>query len=207
MYKHSVTPFYPAFRNNLRVSLYPVVLIKKNVIEFQTMTSLSLKEIVQIGIDLEEANLRIFDGVIKSGRSNAVKKVIEFIFTDELRHKDMYERLMDDVIKESEGKNEGTKTASYEFGKFVPNLSQAGVNETVNKIKRSGDLFEIFDLCIDSEEKALHFFLAAGNLIKGEARNVFNIIANEEKDHLKKLFHARGLVKKEAQKKSGKPVK
>ncbi len=147
---------------------------------------LSVKEILEFAVYIEERGYEFYIGAIKKFREARITKLFQYLADEEFKHEKIFKKL----LKQSEGLKGGRRDPEYQayMHEFCKTHSLAD-REAVNaKLAKLSGLEEILDMAMDFEKDSIIFFSQLKEMYaKGNTVNVDKII-HEEMGHLRKLF-------------------
>ncbi|MBU4267738.1 MAG: ferritin family protein [Acidobacteria bacterium] len=156
---------------------------------------LSVQEILEFAVYIEERGYEFYIGAIKKFREARITKLFQYLADEEFKHEKVFKKLLKLSGEIKGGKRDPEYQAyMHEFCK----THSLGDREAVNaKLAKLSSLEEILDLAMDFEKDSVIFFSQLKEMYaKGNTAAIDKII-HEEMGHLRKIFQIkRELVKK-----------
>lgn len=151
-------------------------------------TGFSIKEIVDIGIQIEQNGEAFYKKVLEKVTSDKAKNIFNFLANEEVKHIKMFENIAKeaDTIKEDEG---NFPAEYFDYVKALASehlFTNAGQGELLSQ-KVTTDI-EAIEIGISFEKDSIIFYQEMLRMVKDKDVEVLNKIIEQEKMHLTKLI-------------------
>jgi rubrerythrin len=147
----------------------------------------SIKEIVDIGIQIEENGETFYKIVSDKIKSDKAKDIFIFLANEEIKHVEMFKSIANEV--EANQKDDGEYNEDYfSYVKALASehlFTSKGQGEILAQ-KVSTDI-EAIEIGINFEKDSIIFYQEMSKMVKDNDLKILNKVIEQEKSHLTKL--------------------
>lgn len=158
------------------------------------MEEITIKDVLKKAIEMEENGKIFYEYAASIVKKDNVFKVLQVLAEDEVRHKHIFENMLNSVAGESFG--EENSTFMKQINEYISHKSVFDRKKFEKEIETAEGILKIIDFAIDREMDSIFYYMTLMAAVKEEQKYLVEKIIDEERKHFIKLNEAKKLIGK-----------